>query len=102
MELIRARLGDVIDLGCSVPPLIDRVRKGVDGYLRNGVQTQNQVSREAAVQIGQGVVRFESVNDVAVRERRESVELHVAVSVRAPHEIIAAACRVDEGARGKL
>ena len=102
VELIRPGFGDVVDLRRAVAPLIDGVGKGVDGHFRNGVEAEDEVGGEPAVQIGQRIVGFQAVDDVAVGKRRQAVELDVAVSVRAAHKIIAAARRVDEGARGKL
>src|SRR5229473_1618152 len=32
VQLIRARLGDVVDLGCSIPPFIHGTGKSVDGH----------------------------------------------------------------------
>ena len=102
VKLIRAGLGDVVDLGCSIPSLIHGIGKSVDGHFRNRIQSQDEVGGKAAVEIGERVVRFQSVNDVAVGEGGQSVELHVAIPVGAADEIVAAARRVDEGARRKL
>ncbi len=102
VKLIRARLGDVVDLRRSVSSLIHRIGKRIDRYLGDRIQAQHEIGREAAIQIGQRIVGFQSVNDVAVRERGQPVEFHVAVAVRAADEIVAAAGRVDQRAGGKL
>ena len=57
---------------------------------------------EAAVEIGERIVGFQTVHDIAVGERGQSIEFHVAISVRAADEIIAAPSRVDKGAGGEL
>ena len=102
VETIAARLGHVIDLRSSVAALIDGVGEGVDGHLGDGIEAQHEVGGEAAVQIGKRVVGLQAIHDVAVGERRQAVELHVAVAVRAAHEVVAAAGGVDEGAGGEL
>ena len=66
VKLIRAGLGDVVDLGCSIPSLIHGIGKSVDGHFRDRIQSQDKVGGEAAVEIGERVVRFQPVNDVAV------------------------------------
>jgi len=35
VEPVRAGFGYVVDLSRAVPPLIDGIEKGVDGYLRD-------------------------------------------------------------------
>ena len=95
-------LGDVVDLRSAVPALIDGVGERVDGHLRDGIQSQHQIGGKAAVQVGQRIVGFQAIDDVAVRERRQAVELHVAIAVRAADEVVAAAGRVDERAGGEL
>ena len=102
MELVGAGLCDVVDLRRSIPPLIDGIGKRIDRHFRNRIESENEVGRESAVQIGQRVVRLQSIDDVAVRESGQSVELHVAVPIRAADEIISAACRIDERPGGKL
>ena len=102
VKLIRAGFGDVVDLRRAVPPLIHGVGKRVHGHFRDGIQSQHQIRRKSAVQIGQRIVGFQAVHDVAVRKRRQPVELHVAVAVRAADEIVAAARRVDQRPGGKL
>ena len=102
MKLIRAGLGDVIDLGSSISSLIHGIGKSVDGHFGNRIQPQDQVGGEAAVEIGERVVGFQAIHDVAVGERGQAVEFHVAVSVGAADEIVAAAGGVDQRAGGKL
>ncbi len=102
MKLVRTGLCDVVDLGRSVPPLIDGIGKRIDGYLRYRIQSEDKVRRESAIQIGQRVVCFQSIDDVTVGESGQSIELHVAEPIRAANKIIATACRIDESARGKL
>jgi hypothetical protein len=97
VKLIRAGLGDVVDLRCSIPSLIHGIGKSVDGHFRNRIQSQHEVGGEAAVEIGERVVRFQPVHDVAVGEGGESVEFHVAISVAAADKIVAAARRIDQG-----
>ena len=99
MELVRSGFGDVIHLGRSVAPLIDRIGKGVDGDFRNRIESQDEVGGEPAVQIGQGIVGFKPIHDIAVGKRRQAVELHVAVAVRSAHKIIATSRRIDQRAR---
>ncbi len=102
VKLVRTRFCDVIDLRRSVPSLVHGIGKRVDRHFRYRIQSENEVCRESAVQIRQRIVRFQSIDDVAVRESGQSVELHVAVSVRAADEIVAAARRVDQRACGEL
>ncbi len=102
MKLVRAGFGDVVDLRCSVSPLIHGVGKRIDRYLRYRIQTEHQIRRESAVQIGQRIIGFQPIDDVAVGERRQSIELHVAIPIRAADEIVPAAGRIDQRARGKL
>jgi hypothetical protein len=102
VKLIRARLGDVVDLGCSIASLIHGIRKNVDGHFRNRIQSQDEVGGKAAVEIGERIVRFQPVHDVAIGEGGESVEFHVAIPVCAADEIIAAARGIDQGSRRKL
>ena len=102
VKLVRAGLCNVVDLGRSIPSLIDGIGKRIDRHLRYRIQSEDEVCRESAVQIRQRVIRFQAIDDVAVRESGQSIELHVAVPIRAADEIIAAACRVDERAGGKL
>ena len=102
VKLIRAGLGDVVDLRCSIPPLIHGIGKRVDGHFRNRIQSQDEVGREAAVEIGERIVRFQPVHDVAIGEGGQSVELHVAVPVAAADKVVAASRRVDQGPRRKL
>ena len=90
MKLVGAGLGDVVDLGSAVSSLIHGIGKGVDRHVRDRIQSQDEVGGEAAIQIGQRVVGFQSIDDVAVRQGRQTVEFDVAVSIRAAHEIVAA------------
>ena len=102
MKLIRARLGDVVDLGCSISPLIHGIGKRVDGHFGDRIQSQHEIGGEAAVEIGERVVRFQPVNDVAIGEGGQAIELHVAVPVGAANEVVAAARRIDERSGRKL
>ena len=63
---------------------------------------KHQIGRKAAIQIRQRIVGFQAIDDIAVGERRQAIELHVAVTVRAADEVVAAARGVDERASGKL
>ena len=63
---------------------------------------EDEVCREPAVEIGQRIIRFQSIDDVTVRESGEAVEFDVAVTVRAADEIVPTACRVHQRACGKL
>ena len=102
VKLVGAGFGDVVDLGRSVSSLIHGIGKGVDGHFGDRIQPQDEVGGEAAVQVGERIVGFQPIDDVAVGQRRQAVEFHVAIAVRAAHEIVAAARRVDERAGGKL
>ena len=102
VKLIRARLGDVVDLGCSIAPLIHGIGKSVDGHFRNRIQSQDEVGGKATVEIGERVVGFQPVNDVAVGEGGQAIKFHVAIPVGAADEIVAAARSVDEGSGRKL
>jgi hypothetical protein len=102
VKLVRAGPCNVVDLRRSIPPLIDGIGKRIDRYLGYRIQSENKVCRESAVQIGQRIICFQSIDDVTVRESGQAIELHVAISIRAANKIIAAACRIDERARGKL
>ena len=66
VKLVRARLCNVVDLRRSVPSLVHRVGKRVHRHFRYRVQSEDEVCRESAVQICQRVVRFQTVNDIAV------------------------------------
>ena len=102
VKLVGAGFRDVVDLRRSIPSLIDGIGKRVDRHFRDGIQSEHEVGRKPAVQIGQRVVGFESIDDVAVRESGQSVELHIAVAVRAADKIVSAARRVDERARWQI
>ena len=102
MKPVGPGLGDVVDLGSSIPSLIHGIRKGVDGDVRDGIQPQDKVGGKAAIQVGQGIVGFQPIDDVSVRQRRQTVELDVAVPIRPAHEIVATPGRVNERARGEL
>ena len=93
---------DIVDLRSAIPALIDRVGERVDRHLRDRIQSKHQIGRKAAVQIGQRIVGFQSIDDIAVGERRQAIELHVAITIRAADEVVAAARGVDERASGKL
>jgi hypothetical protein len=82
--------------------LIHGVGKRVYRYLRNRIQSEDQVCREPAIQIRQGVVRFQTIDDVTVRKSGQAIKLDVAKPIRAADEIIAAARGIDERAGGKL
>ena len=99
---VGAGFRDIVDLRSAVPALIDRVGDGVDGHLRDRIQPQHQIGRKAAVQIRQRIVGLQAIDDVAVRKRRQAIELHVAITVRAADEVVAAAGGVDERASGEL
>src|SRR5271169_4923353 len=96
MKLVRPRLSNVVDLRRSVPPLVHRVGKRVYGHFRYRVQSQDQVGRKPAVQVRQRVIRFQAVNDIAVGEGGQPVELDVAVSVGSADEVVATARRVHQ------
>ncbi len=98
VELVGAGFGDVVDLRGAVSSLIHRVRKRIDGHFGNRIQAQHQICGKSAVQIRKRIVGFQAVHDVAVRERGQPVELHIAVAVRAADEIVTAAGRVDQRA----
>jgi hypothetical protein len=84
------------------PALIDGVGQGIDCYLGDRIQSKHKVGRETAVQIRQRIVGLQTVDDVAVGKRRQTIELHVAITVRPAHEVVSAARCVDESARGEL
>ena len=63
---------------------------------------EDEVGGEPAVEIRQWIVGLQAVDDVAVGERGQAVEFHVAVSVGATDEIVAAAGGVDQRAGGEL
>ena len=99
---IGAGFRDIVDLRSAIAALIDRVGDRVDGHLRDRIQTQHQIGGKAAIQVGQRIVGFQAIDDVAVRKRRQAIELHVAIAVRAADEVVPAAGRVDERAGGEL
>ena len=66
MKVIGTGFGHIVDLRRAIASLIHRIRKRVDRHFRNRIQPQDQVGREAAVEIGKRVFRFQPVNDVAV------------------------------------
>jgi hypothetical protein len=74
----------------------------IDRHFGYRIQSKDEVGREFAVQIGQRVVCFQSIDKATVRESGEAIEHHVAERIRAANKIIAAACRIDEDACGKL
>ena len=102
MEPIRSGLGDVVDLRSPISPLIDGIGERIHCDLGDRIETQHQIRRQATVEICERVVRFEPINDVAVCERRQTIELDVAVAIRAADEIVAATGGIDQGARRKL
>ena len=102
VKLVGAGLGDVIDLRRAVAPLVHGIGERVHRDFRDGVQSEHQIGRESAVQIRQRIIRFQPIDDIAVGERRQSIELHVAIPVGAAHKIVATPRRVDQRARGKL
>ena len=102
VKSVRARFGDVVDLGSAVAALIDRIGESIHGHFRNRIQSQDEVGRKATIEVGERIVGFQSVNDVAVGEGGQSVELDVAVTVAAADKVVAAACRVDERPGRKL
>ena len=67
MKLVRARLGEVVDLRRAVAALVDRVGVGVDGGLLQRVEANDEVGGEADVQAEERIVRVEAVENVAVR-----------------------------------
>ena len=82
--------------------MIDGIGKSVDGHFGNGVQAEDEIRRETAVEIRERIVGFEAVHDIAVGERGKSVELHVAVSICAADEIVSASRCIDQGAWREL
>jgi len=66
VKLVGSGLGDVIDLGGAIAALVNLVGKRVDGNLRNRISAQYQVGREPTIQIGERVVGFEPIHNVAV------------------------------------
>ena len=102
MKLIRARFGDVVDLRRSIAPLIDGVGKRIDRDFGDRIETQYQIRREAAVQICERVVGLEAVDDIAIGEGRQTVELDVAVAIGPADEVVATAGGIDQSARRKL
>ncbi len=103
VKLVRTRFRDVVDLRRSVPPLVDRIGKRVDRHFRDRIQSENEVCREPAVQIRQRIVCFQPIDDVAVRESGQSVELHVAVPISSPPtKSLPLPAVLHQRARGKL
>ena len=102
MELVGSRFCDVVHLGGAVASLIHRVGERVDRHLRNGVKAQHQIGGEAAVEVGQGIVGFQSVDDVSVRKRRKSIEFDISITVRSADEIVAAAGSINQRPRREL
>ena len=86
VKLVRSRFGDVVDLRRSIAPLVDGVGERIDRDFGDGIETQDEISGKAAIEVGERIVGFQSVDDVAVRKRRQSVELNVAVTVCAADE----------------
>ena len=68
MKPIGAGFGDVVHLRGSVSSLIDRVRERIHGYLGDGVEAQNEVGGQPAIQIGQRIVGFQAINDITIRK----------------------------------
>ena len=50
------------------------------------------------VHVGKRIEGFETVNDVAVRKRRQAVEFDVSVAIPSAHKIAAIFGCIDEGA----
>ncbi len=86
VKLIGPGFGDVVDLRRAIPALIHRVGNRVDGHLRDGIQSQDQIGGKAAVQVGQRIVGLQAVDNIAVGKRWQAVELHVAVTIGAADE----------------
>ena len=101
-KLVGSGLCDVVDLRRSIAPLIDSIRMRIDRHFGYRIQYKDEVGREFAVQIGQRVVCFQAIDNATVRESGEAIEHNVAEPIRAANKIIAAACRIDEHACGKL
>src|ERR1035441_4538530 len=86
---------DIVDLCGSIAPLVDGVGEGVYRDFGNGIEAQDEIGRKAAIEVGERIVGFQSVHDVAVRKRRQAIELNVAVTVRASQEVVTAAGNVQ-------
>jgi hypothetical protein len=102
VELVGAGFGDVIDLRRSIPALVHGVRKRIDGHLRDRVQAEHEIGREAAIEVRKRIIRLQAVDDVSVGEGRQAIEFHVAVTIRSADEIVATARRIDQSARREL
>ena len=85
MKPVGSGLGNVIYLRRAVASLIDGIGKGVDRYFRDRVQSEHQICREAAVQIGERVVCFQAIDDVTVGESGQAVEFNVAIPLSLIH-----------------
>ena len=81
MKSVGARFRHIVHLRSTVATLIDGIGKRVNGNFRDGVQPQDQIGRESAIQIGQRIIRFQAVYDVAIGKGGEAVELDVAIPV---------------------
>jgi hypothetical protein len=102
MDLIAPRFGHIVDLRSAVSPLIYGIGERIHSDLGDGIHSQHQIGRKAAVQVGEWIVALEAVHDIAIRHRRQSIEADVSITVRASHEVVAASGGVDERTRGKL
>src|SRR5208337_1311465 len=94
VKLIGAGFRDIVNLRSAIAALIHRVGNRVDRNLRDRVQSQDQIGRKAAVQVGQRIVGLQAVDNISVGKRRQAIELHIAVTIRATYEIVPAAGRV--------
>ena len=98
MKLIRARLGDVVDLGCSIAPLIHGIGKCVDGRFRDQIGIATRLVERPLFRLVSGSF-VSSRHDVAIWQAARN--FHVSVPGCVANKVVAA-CRVDQRSRGKL
>ena len=101
MKLVRPRLGEVVDLRRPVTSLIDRVGVGVHCGFLQGVQSNDKIRGKPDIQSEKWIVRVEAVKNIAVRGRRQSIELDIAVAARGLG-VVRRSCRIHQCARRKL
>src|SRR5260370_12298719 len=61
VKSIGTGLRDVVDLRSAVSALVDRVGDRVDRHLRNRIQSEHEIGRKSAVEVGQRIVGLQSV-----------------------------------------
>ena len=99
---VGAGLGHIVDLRRSVSSLIHGIGQSVNRDFGNRVKPKHEIGRKTAIEVRERVIRLQPIDDVAVGQRGQAIEFHVAISVRTADKIIAVPRGVDQGARGEL